>query len=157
MYMGQGLEFKQEPLLAEGLAQALSHDDMYYNDFLFHTEKKARLGQESALSLAECMDECAKDPIISTCSNVDVHFQIAEGSWKVEKEMIRDYVCGPAFDAMARVCARYRVDPDDLDRATAELINTSGEIQISLKLITLTENRSLYVRVGSETTLPVPL
>lgn len=39
--------------------------------------------------------------------------------------MIRDYVCGRAFNEMVRVCARYRVDPNDLDRATAELINTA--------------------------------
>lgn len=127
MYVGQALEFKQLPLLAEGLAQAASHDDMYYNDFLFHTEKLARKQEEPRLCLAECAEECRRDDAIRNCSSIDVHRQVVEGSWKVEKEMIRDYVCGKAFDEMARVCARYRVSADDdLDRATAEVINGAG-------------------------------
>lgn len=136
MYVGQALEFKQLPLLAEGLAQAASHDDMYYNEFLFHAEEKARLQEEPRLSLAECADECRKDPVILNCSSIDVHRQVVKGSWKVEKEMIRDYVCGRAFNEMARVCARYRVDPnDDLERATAELINGAGKNQHSAEEI----------------------
>lgn len=130
MYVGMGLEFKQLPLVAEGFAEAIAHKDMYYNDFLGAAEKEAHRQSESVLSLAECAEECQKDPVISTCSDVDVHFQVEEGSWKVEKEMIRDYVCGRAFNEMARVCARYRVDPNDIERATAELINTAGKFRV---------------------------
>jgi hypothetical protein len=69
--------------------------------------------------------------VIRNCSSVDVHRQVENGSWKVEVEMIRDYVCGKAFNETARVCARYRVDPeDDLDRATAELINGAGSLTL---------------------------
>ncbi|KAH8698367.1 hypothetical protein BGW36DRAFT_426077 [Talaromyces proteolyticus] len=125
MYLGQGLEFKQLPLVAEALAQAVSHNDMYYNDFLKYTELQAQYSPEPRLSLLECLEACREDPVISTCSSVDIHHQVVNGSWKVEKEMIRDYVCGKAFKEMATVCARYRVDEDDVERATAELINTA--------------------------------
>jgi hypothetical protein len=131
MYVGQALEFKQLPLLAEGLAQAVSHDDMYYNEFLFHVEREARFKKESRLCLADCAEECRRDPVIRNCSSIDVHRQVENGSWKVEVEMIRDYVCGKAFNETARVCARYRVDPeDDLDRATAELLNGASSLTL---------------------------
>ena len=129
MYVGMALEFKQMPLLAEGLAQAAVHKDMYYTDFLRVAEVYGQLGEESPLALSDCVRACLQDPVITSCSTVEVHYQFdpEQGRWKVEEEMIRDYVCKKAFHELARVCARYRVDPDDLERATAELINTMGE------------------------------
>ena len=44
----------------------------------------------------------------------------------MRKEMIKDGVCGNAFEPLGVVAARYKVDPNDLERATAELINTAG-------------------------------
>lgn len=142
MYVGQALEFKQLPLLAEGLAQAASHNDMYYNDFLTYTELQARYTNEPSLSLIECMEKCRDDPVISTCSSVDVHYQVVNGSWKVEKEMIRDYVCGKAFKEMATVCAQYRVNEDDIERASAELINAAGELWYEPSLISRRNSNS---------------
>lgn len=126
MYVGMALEFKQLPLLAEGLAQAAVHHDMYYPEFLRVAEAYARIDNGEPIALSNCVDECLRNSVITTCSTVDVHFQFKDGMWKVEKEMVRDYVCKKAFHELAQVCSRYRVDPDDLDRATAELINTTG-------------------------------
>ena len=45
----------------------------------------------------------------------------------MRKEMIKDGVCGIGFEPLGVVAARYKVDPNDLERATAELINTAGK------------------------------
>jgi Questin oxidase-like len=129
MYVGMGIEFKQLPLIAEGLAQAAVHDDMYYNDFFSAAERLASEAKETALPLSELLFECRKYPSILECSGTEYHTQLENGKWFVEVEMVRDGVCAKAFDDMARVCARYRVDPSDLERATAELINATGESQ----------------------------
>ncbi|KAJ4361267.1 hypothetical protein N0V95_002036 [Ascochyta clinopodiicola] len=129
MYVGMGVEFKQLPLIAEGLAQAAVHDDMYYNEFLSETERLAAEANETALPLSELLFECRNYQSILTCSGTEYHFQLENGKWFVEVEMVRDGVCAKAWDDMARVCSRYRVNPNDLERATAELINATGESQ----------------------------
>ena len=129
MHVGLALEFKQMKILAEGFAQAAVHHDYWYTEFFHKAEALAKEASSPALSLSEALDECRADPVISTCSSVDYQRQF-EGEGKnrafvMRKEMIKDGVCGKAFDELAVVAARYRVDPNDLERATAELINAA--------------------------------
>lgn len=153
MYVGMGLEYKQLPLVAEGLAQAAVHDDMYYNDFLFATERLAGKAIEPALPLSELLHECQNYPSILSCSGPEYHHQLQpNGQWFVTIEMVRDGVCAKAFDDMSRVCARYRVNPDDLERATAELINSTGE---SAQYVSIDEHIAEYYSLhGGWSTMP---
>lgn len=129
MHVGMGLEYKQPKILAEGFAQAVVHHDYWYTDFLHQAEDLAKKGEESALSMVECVDLAAQHPIIKTCSSYDYQRQFeGEGEKKafvMRKEMIKDGVCGKGFEPLKVVAARYRVDPNDLERETAALINAA--------------------------------
>lgn len=126
--MGLGLEFKQPLLLAEGLAQSAVHHDWWYIDFLTNSEKLARKAEEPALPLATLIDMMREDPKLSTASSLEFHTQARKhsGIWAMDKEMARDGVLGNARQEYLRLAARWRVDPNDVERATAELINTAG-------------------------------
>lgn len=134
MHVGLGLEFKQMPILAEGLAEAAVHHDWWYTEFLTASAAEAEKALESRHSVIECFDEALKDPVITSCSSWDYCKQYQppseeypEGRWFVTREPYRDGVIGLAKKEMARVAARFRVSPDDdLERATAEIINTSS-------------------------------
>lgn len=129
MHVGLALEFNQMKILAEGFAQACVHHDYWYTEFLHKAEADAKRALYPALSLSEAIDEARADPVIRGCSSVDYQRQF-EGEGKdrkfvMRKEMIKDGVCGNASVELGSVAARYRVDPNDLERATAELINTA--------------------------------
>lgn len=129
MHVGLALEFKQMKILAEGFAQACVHHDYWYTDFLHKAEADAKQALHSVLSLSEAIDVARADPTIRNCSSVDYQRQFesdgAVPKFVMRKEMIKDGVCGNAFLELNTVAARYRVDPNDLERATAELINTA--------------------------------
>ncbi|KAL9130125.1 MAG: hypothetical protein Q9217_001599 [Psora testacea] len=129
MHVGLALEFKQLKVLAEGFAQACVHHDYWYTEFLHKAEIDAAQAKAPALPLSACVDLARANPVIVNCSSVDYQRQFeGEGSQKkfvMRKEMIKDGVCGKAAGPLGIVAARYRVDPNDLERATAELINTA--------------------------------
>ena len=129
MHVGMGLEYKQPKILAEGFAQAVVHHDYWYTDFLHQAEDLGKKGEQSALSMVECVDLAAQHPVIKTCSTYDYQRQFeGEGekrSFVMRKEMIKDGVCGKGFEPLKVVAARYRVDPNDLERETAALINAA--------------------------------
>lgn len=126
--MGLALEFKQPLLLAEGLAQGAVHHDWWYIEFLGTAEKLAHKAEEPALPLAELIDMMRADPKLSTASSLEYHTQTRKhsGIWAMDKEMARDGVLANAREEYLRLAARWRVDPDDVERATAELLNTAG-------------------------------
>ena len=127
IHIGLALEFKQPLLLAEGLAQAVVHHDGWYTEYLSAAEAAAREARESPLPLADIIDMERKDPKISTASSLDYHRQTRKhsGRWAMDKEMARDGVLRNAKNELVRLAARWRVSADDdLERKTAELINT---------------------------------
>ena len=130
IHIGLALEFKQPKLLAEGLAQSAVHHDWWYTEFLGAAEALAAEARETPLPLATLMDMMREDPKISTASSLEYHTQTRKhsGGWAMDKEMARDGVMVNAKEEYLRLAARWRVDPDDLDRATAELINTAGKL-----------------------------
>ncbi|ROV93897.1 hypothetical protein VPNG_09526 [Cytospora leucostoma] len=127
IHMGLALEFKQPLLLAEGLAQSAVHHDWWYIEFLTNAENLARKAEEPALPLATLIDMMREDPKLSTASSLEYHTQTRKhsGIWAMDKEMARDGVLGNAREEYLRLAARWRVDPNDVERATAELINTA--------------------------------
>jgi hypothetical protein len=52
IHVGLSLEFKQPALLAEGLAQAAVHHDMWYTEYLTEAEAEAKKAAETSLTLA---------------------------------------------------------------------------------------------------------
>lgn len=144
IHMGLALEFKQPLLLAEGLAQSAVHHDWWYIEFLTHAEKLARKAEEPALPLADLIDLMRADPKLSTASSLEYHTQTRKhsGIWAMDKEMARDGVMGNAREEYLRLAARWRVDPDDVERATAELINTAGMLAFRPSNVSLTHGRS---------------
>ena len=115
--------------MAEGLAQAAVHHDYWYTEYLSAAEAAASEARESPLPLATIIDMERLDPKISTASSLDYHLQTRKhsGRWAMDKEMARDGVLGNAKAELVRLAARWRVDPDEVDRKTAELINTASE------------------------------
>lgn len=73
------------------------------------------------------MDMARADPKISTCSSLDFHTQTRKysGRWSMDKEIARDGVLPNAGPELLRLAARWRVDPDDLEKHTAELVNAA--------------------------------
>ena len=134
MHIGLGIEFDQGPILAEGLAEAAVHNDWYYTAYIDACASAAEKAAEPTQSLIACFEESLLDEKITTCSSYDYCRQyqppseeFPEGRWFVTREPYRDGVVGLVKDELSRIAARWRVSPDDdLERATAELINTSS-------------------------------
>ena len=126
MHLGISLEFNQLPLMAEGFAQAAVHHDYWYTDFLQYAEAEAKSAPESALPLSSCISLANSDPTVRNCSKLEYCGQLEGTKYVLREEMVRDGVCKHAFKELGRIAARYRVDPNNLRRATAELINTAG-------------------------------
>lgn len=134
MHLGIALEFNQMPLLAEGFAQAAVHHDYWYTEFLQHVEKEASNSEGTNLPLSNCISLANQDTAIRNCSNLDLCGQLEGDKYVLREEMVRDGVCKHAFKEMAQIAARYRVDPKEIQRATAELINTSSKFMSSNRL-----------------------
>lgn len=128
MHVGIALEFNQMAILAEGFAQAAVHHDYWYTDWMNKADKDAKRAVESALPLSDCLDLCRADSAIRNSSSIDFQHQFEGGKFVLRKEMVRDGVCANAGIEIGRVAARFRVDPKDLERATAELINSAGKV-----------------------------
>lgn len=135
------LEFKQARLLAEGFAQAAVHHDWWYTEYLTQTEELAKKEEEPALPLSDLIDLARRDDAIRNCSTLYYHLQKRKvtGEMCLDLEPARDGVLKKAGPELRRVAARYRVDPNDLERATAELQNTAGQFfAVLLTWVTLT-------------------
>ena len=135
MHIGLGLEFKQAPILAEGLAEAAVHHDSYYTAYIDACALEARKPNKKKLSLIECFEEALLDDKITSCSSWDYMNQFEapsekypDGRWFVTREPYRDGVVGLVKNELASCAGGWQVRPeDDLERATAELINTSSK------------------------------
>jgi hypothetical protein len=134
MHIGLGIEFNQMPILAEGLAEAAVHHDWFYTEYIDACASEAQKAATLKKSLIACFEDSLLDDKITNCSSFDYCRQyqapseeFPEGRWFVTREPYRDGVVRLVKNELARVAAGWRVGPDDdLERATAELINTSS-------------------------------
>jgi hypothetical protein len=140
MHIGLGLEFNQMPILAEGLAEAAVHHDDYYTEYIDACAAEVSKASSPKQPIIECFEECLLDDQITSCSSFDYCRQYQapseeypDGRWFVTREPYRDGVVGLVKNNMARVAGKWRVRwDDDLDRLTAEIINTSSKKDPSL-------------------------
>jgi hypothetical protein len=128
IHVGLALEFKQPALLAEGLAQAAVHHDMWYTEYLKEAEAEAKKATESPMHLADLIDACRAVDAIRTSSSIKYQRQYRPitGEPCMDIEMARDGVLKNAKPEIIRFAARWRVDPDQIEKITAELMNTAG-------------------------------
>jgi hypothetical protein len=114
IHMGFGIEFELSPLVAEGLAQAASHDPMYIDVFFQKAEQLAQSGTVAPVPLVALYREARISDAIRTAA------RLPDGPWKV-----RDGVLGRAMDHIVRLAAQFQVQPTehDIKRSTAEMIS----------------------------------
>ncbi|KAI4254109.1 MAG: hypothetical protein LQ352_003276, partial [Teloschistes flavicans] len=139
MHIGLGLEFKQLFVLAEGLAEAAVHHDQYYTDYIEACSAEASKRDGPKQSLISCFKDALLDDKITNCSSFDYcrqyeapSEQFPEGRWFVKREPYRDGVVGLVKNELAHIAGKWGVtEHDDLERATAEIINISIYIAAS--------------------------
>jgi len=92
--LGLGIEFEQPAIIAEGLAQAAAHDDSNISTLFFNAEKEAAIAYPS--------------------------------KWSDFGNKMRDGIVGRAGEEIASLTSQFRirVNEDDLERRTAEMIST---------------------------------
>lgn len=117
IHMGFGVEFNLPNLVAEGLAQAASHDPMYIDVFFQRAETLGKSGTIPRKPLADIYREVRANESIRTAP------RLPDGPWKV-----RDGVLGRAMPDIVRAAAQFQVErtQEDIDRATAEMISCAA-------------------------------
>ncbi|EAQ85992.1 hypothetical protein CHGG_07245 [Chaetomium globosum CBS 148.51] len=111
-----GVEWGQEAVVAEGLAQAAVHSGDL-GRFLLAAEEKARAaaggGKEGGVGVLELMAEIRRDPKLKGAARDS------------DPEKIRDGVFARAREEMIALAARVRVRPDEVEEKTAEMFDAA--------------------------------
>jgi hypothetical protein len=117
IHLGFGIEFGLPGLVAEGLAQAASHDTMYIDVFFQRAERLAQKGTLTSKPLVQLYRQIRANDSIRTAA------RLPDGPWKV-----RDGVLGRAMEDIIQVAAQFQVKPteQDVERATAEMISCAA-------------------------------
>jgi len=129
IHINLALEFRQAKMLAEGLAQACVHHDWWYTEYLTEAENLAAKKEQPSLPLSDLIDMCRADDSIRTSSSPSYHSQArpVSGQFAMDMEPARDGVLKNAKPELLKIAARFRVDPNDIERACAEIQNAAGE------------------------------
>ncbi|KAL2751793.1 hypothetical protein ACRALDRAFT_213747 [Sodiomyces alcalophilus JCM 7366] len=117
IHLGLGVEFEQPSIIAEALAQAITHPVSGIPDCLLATSEIAdqAKGGRMDLSLIE---------LFNTARENDVIFRGPR--WEDMTLKMKDGVLGRSREAIVRLAAQFRVDPSDLERRAAESLNGSA-------------------------------
>jgi hypothetical protein len=116
IHLGLGIEFAQPSIVAEGLAQAASHDSMSIEQYIYDCEQAARENPESPKSLVELYQAVHDKGSIRASSR-----GFADGVSRV-----RDGVLARSSKELVNIAAQFRVQASDLQRALAETTNASA-------------------------------
>lgn len=114
IHLGFGVEFEQPALVAEGLAEACT-SATFLDPFLVESDKIAKSGEVQRKSFVRILDEIKADKTLSTAAH-----------WE-DGNKIKDGLIVRAFEKTVRYPAQWQVDPDALEKATAEMISGCGE------------------------------
>jgi len=112
IHLGFGVEFKQPAIIVEALAQAAVHDG-WVAKFLHDAEQRAAAQKTStpSKSLVQLMAECRANDKLRKSPH-----------WEDDNK-VRDGIFVRAPDEMVQIAAQWRVEPDELEQKTAEMIN----------------------------------
>lgn len=127
--VGYGVEFEQPGIVAEGLAGACVHSDVF-GPYLLESEKLARTSQESHKPLIRLLREIRENSVLCDRDH-----------WKGGNSFAYDDdVVSNAPPGMAKLASQYKIDdPAQLQFRTVELINVcafiAGAAQRSNKVV----------------------
>ncbi|KAI1854087.1 hypothetical protein JX265_003590 [Neoarthrinium moseri] len=115
IHLGFGVEFQLPSIVAEGLAQAASHYLGNLDHFFSGAERLVQTGSVAPKRLFDLYQEVRSNEKVRTAALVtDRAFRV------------RDGVLGRALHEIIRVASQYQITPDDLERATAEMISCAA-------------------------------
>jgi len=118
IHIGFRVEFRQPTVIAEALGQTAIHP-MWLDSFFFAADEAAKRNQHPPSSFVGILDEIRADEKLSTAAHWD------------DQNLIRDGVLVRAKDEMVKYASQWRVNPENLEEATAELANAAGSHNIS--------------------------
>ena len=117
IHLGLGVEFEQPSIIAEALAQAVSHPVSGIPDCLLRTDEMV-LQSDSEVpqkSIVELFQEARANDVI-----------FRGPRWEDLANKMKDGVLGRSKDAIDRLAAQFRVTPSNMERRAAEVINCSA-------------------------------
>lgn len=119
IHLGLGVEFEQPSIIAEGLAQAATHDSSGIDVFLINSEQEALKSGRARpnKSLVELLHEVRENDTIHHAAH-----------WDDFGNKVKKGVLGRAGQEMATLAAQFCVDSETLERKTAEMINCCAYI-----------------------------
>ncbi|KAG0650375.1 Oxidoreductase [Hyphodiscus hymeniophilus] len=115
IHVGLGIEFEQSSIIAEGLAQAATHDSARIDVFFHRSEELAANSITPSKTLVQLLLDIRADDKLHYAA------RLPDGPVRV-----RDGVLGRAGEETASLAAQFHVKPEDLERATAEAINVAA-------------------------------
>ncbi|ETS76961.1 hypothetical protein PFICI_10835 [Pestalotiopsis fici W106-1] len=115
IHIGFGIEFNLPSIIAEGLAQAATHDSAGIEGFFLEAERQAAQSKGPGKSLVQLLDE------VRTTEKIKTAARLPDGPVRV-----RDGVIGRAGAEIAALASQFRVPADQLSRGAAESINISA-------------------------------
>ncbi|KAK4238728.1 hypothetical protein C8A03DRAFT_33258 [Achaetomium macrosporum] len=118
-----GVEWGQEAIVAEGLAQAAVHSGNI-GAYLLGAEKAARERQQ---------EEGAR--IVDLLEEVKRHGKLAVAARMEDANKIRDGVLARAGEEMIEIAAKVRVRPDEVEERTAEMFNAALFVATAAALV----------------------
>ncbi|KAK0893331.1 hypothetical protein LTR02_012878 [Friedmanniomyces endolithicus] len=111
IHLGFAIEAQQAALVAEALAQAAVHSASMSPFFLLAEQAARDRADEPCKTIAQLVDEIQADPEIRGAPR-----------WS-DGNKLRDGIIGRAAERMVSYTSQYRVEPDELERKTAEMVN----------------------------------
>lgn len=119
IHLGFGIEFEQPSIVAEGLAHAASHDPGNIDTFFRRSEELALSGSVlPAKPLVKLYEEVRRNEKTRTAGRMQ------DGPFR-----LRDGPLARTMDEIVGIAAQFQIKPDDeddLERATAEMINCAA-------------------------------
>jgi hypothetical protein len=116
IHLGLGIEFAQPSIIAEGLAQAASHDSMSIERYILDCEQESLKIAVSEKSLFKLYQDVNSNESIRAASR-----GFADGVSRV-----RDGILGCSSKELVDIAAQFRVLAPGLQRALAETTNVSA-------------------------------
>lgn len=114
IHFGFGIEFEQRAIIAEGLAQAVCHND-FFKPFLLHSEQLAKTkNNERPSSLVDLLSEIRQDAALYD-----------ENYWD-GGDSLNEKIVAHAPEKLYEIAAKWRVSIEDMDEKTAEILNTTA-------------------------------
>jgi hypothetical protein len=115
IHLGFGVEFHQPSIVAEGLAQIASHEPGHvWSPFFMRSEQLAQSDAVQAKHLTELYAEVRANTKIRASASLQ------DGPFRGQHHI------GRAVDELVPIAAKFKVSPNDVERAAAEIFSTSA-------------------------------